>query len=123
MVGAFLALETIKSATELLFPTAAGAMSFNATGFTLALIQRKLDEINKKIDTLIDLHHMSSKDILTTAFICLQHQDYEGAYQGFKETLLEAIKAFNCSQSDLKVDVFSYFHYYIKSQSPFNNLK
>ena len=81
MVGAFLALETIKSATELLFPTAAGAMSFNATGFTLALIQRKLDEINKKIDTLIDLHHMSSKDILTTAFICLQHQDYEGASQ------------------------------------------
>ena len=29
-------------------------MTFNATGFTLAMIQRKLDDISDKLDTLLE---------------------------------------------------------------------
>ena len=50
--GALLAFETIKSATEVLFPTVAAGMTFNATGFTLAMIQKELDDISDKLDTL-----------------------------------------------------------------------
>ena len=38
--GALLAFEAIKSATEVLFPTVAAGMTFDATGFTLAMIQK-----------------------------------------------------------------------------------
>ena len=67
-----LALEAIKSVTEVIFPIAAGAMAFNGTGFTLALIQKKLDEINEKMDTLLDVHQKSAKDFLTTAIIAVK---------------------------------------------------
>ena len=50
--GALLAFEAIKSATKVLFPTVAAGMTFNATGFTLAMIQKELDDISDKLDTL-----------------------------------------------------------------------
>ena len=72
VAGAMLAFEAIKSASELLFPTIASSMCFNSNGFTLALIQKKLNEMNKKIDMLIDVHLKSAKDLLITAMIYLQ---------------------------------------------------
>ena len=72
IAGAMLAFEAIKSASEVLFPTLVASMCFNSNGFTLALIQKKLNELSKKIDTLIDVHLKSAKDLLTTAMIYLQ---------------------------------------------------
>ena len=47
--GALLAFEAIKSATEVLFPTVAAGMRFNASGFTLAIFQKKLDDISDAV--------------------------------------------------------------------------
>ena len=44
--GAILAFESIKSATKVLFPTVAAGMTFNGTGFTLAMIQKKINVRN-----------------------------------------------------------------------------
>ena len=41
-VGALLEFETIKSATGVLVSTVAAGMTFNAAGFTLAMIQTKV---------------------------------------------------------------------------------
>ena len=45
-VGALLEFETIKSATGVLFSTVAAGMTFNATGFTLAMIQKMINVRN-----------------------------------------------------------------------------
>ena len=98
-----LALEAIKSVTEVIFPVAASAMAFNGTGFTLALIQKKLDEINEKMDTLLDVHQKSAKDFLTTAIIAVKCQNYEDAYEGFKEVYKAATFAYNSATDDREV--------------------
>ena len=48
-----MAFEIIKSATKVLFPTVAAGMTFNASGITLAMIQKELDDISDKLDTLV----------------------------------------------------------------------
>ena len=45
-VGALLEFETIKSATGVLVSTVAAGMTFNATGFTLAMIQKEINVRN-----------------------------------------------------------------------------
>ena len=79
-------------------------MSFNADNFSLALFQKKLDEINVKIDALLDRDFRSSKHLMSLAFTHLEYHNFNDAYNSFKETLLKAIDAFSCAQNDLQVD-------------------
>ena len=98
--GALLAFEGIKTATEFLFPTLAGAASFNATGFTLAIIQQKLDDISDKLDTLLEKDYKSAVDFLGAAMISLECNNFEGANEGFKKVLEKATDAYNCAKKD-----------------------
>ena len=98
--GALLAFEAIKSATEVLFPTVAAGMTFNATGFTLAIIQKKLDDISDKLDTLLEKDYKSAVDFLGAAMRSFEHQDYEDANDGFKKVLEKATDAYNCAKND-----------------------
>ena len=100
--------QVVKSTTELLFPTLIKRMSFNADNFSLALFQKKLDEINVKIDALLDRDFRSSKHLMSLAFTHLEYHNYNDAYNGFKETLSKAIDAFSCAQNDLQVDNSSF---------------
>ena len=84
-----LAFEAIKSVTEIIYPAALSSMSFSGTGITLAIIKKKLDEINKKIDTLLDVYLKSAKNFMTSSIIALTHQNYEDAYDGFKKVHMD----------------------------------
>ena len=85
VAGAMVATETIRTGLDLLIPSASTAMSFSTTGITLAFIQRKLREISKKIDTLLDVSRKSAKDKLTEALTSLEHENYADAYEAFKK--------------------------------------
>ena len=98
--GAFLAFETMKNAIEVLFPTVAAGMTFNATGFTLAMIQKKLEDITKKLDTLLEKDYNSAVDFLSSAMRSIEHHDYEDAYKDFKKALERATDAYNCAKTD-----------------------
>ena len=98
--GALLAFEAIKSATEVLFPTVAAGMTFNASGFTLAMIQKKLDDISDKLDTLLEKDYKSAVDFLGAAMKSFEYYDYEDANEGFKKVLEKATDAYNCAQND-----------------------
>ena len=98
--GALLAFEAIKSATEVLFPTVAAGMTFNATGFTLAMIQKKLDDISDKLDTLLEKDYKSAVDFLGAAMKSFEYHDYKDANEGFKKVLEKATDAYNCAQND-----------------------
>ena len=98
--GALLAFEAIKSATEVLFPTIAAGMTFNATGFTLAIIQKKLDDISDKLDTLLEKDYKSAVDFLGAALRSFEYHDYEDANDGFKKVLEKATDAYNCAKND-----------------------
>ena len=103
VAGNLLAFEAIKSVTEIIYPAALSSMSFNANGITLAFIQKKLDEINEKIDTLMNVQHKSAKDILKRAINSLRHQNYEDAYDEFKKVLEKATDAYNSvKDNDIK---------------------
>ena len=52
--GALLAFQAIKAATGVLFPALAESMTFNPIAFTLVIIQKKLDDISNKLDTLLE---------------------------------------------------------------------
>ena len=100
VAGNLLAFEAIKSVTEIIYPAALSSMSFNANGITLAFIQKKLDEINEKIDTLMNVQHKSAKDILKRAIISIGHQNYEDAYKAAKEKVpIIGFTPFGCSHS------------------------
>ena len=98
--GAFLAFETMKNAIEVLFPTVAAGMTFNATGFTLAMIQKKLEDITKKLDTLLEKDYNSAVDFLSSAMRSIEHHDYEDAYKDFDKALDRATDAYNCAKTD-----------------------
>ena len=98
--GALLAFETIKSATEVLFPTVAAGMTFNASGFTLAMIQKKLDDITDKLDTLLEKDYKSAVDFLGYAMISLEGDYYEDANKDFEKVLEKATDAYNCVKND-----------------------
>ena len=83
VAGAMVATETVKSALDFLIPSASSAMSFSTTGITLAFIQRKLREISKKIDKLLDVSRKAAKDKLTEALTSLEHENYSDAYEAF----------------------------------------
>ena len=102
--GALLAFEAIKSATEALFPTVAAGMIFNGTGFTLAKIQKKLDEISKRIDVLLEKDYKSAVDFLGDGIRSFEHHDFEESHKDFKKVLDKATDAYNCAQNnDLKL--------------------
>ena len=90
----------MKKATEVLFPTVAAGMTFNATGFTLAMIQKKLEDVSKKLDTLLEKDYKSAGDFLNSAMISIEDHDYEDAYEDFKKALERATDAYNCSKTD-----------------------
>ena len=98
--GAFLAFETMKAAIEILFPTVAAGMTFNATGFTLAMIQKKLEDVSKKLDTLLEKDYKSAVDFLSLAMRSIEHRDYENAYKDIKKVLERATDAYNCAKTD-----------------------
>ena len=98
--GALLAFEAIKSATEVLFPTVAAGMTFNATGFTLAIIQKKLDDISDKLDTLLEKDYKSAVDFLGSAMRSLEEDYYEDANKDFEKVLDKATDAYNCVKND-----------------------
>ena len=54
-------------------------------GLTLAIIQRKLREISKKIDQLLDVGRKSAKTKLTEALTSLEHENYADAYEAFNK--------------------------------------
>ena len=95
-----MAFEAIKSAIKVLFPTVAAGMTFNVTGFTLAMIQKKLDDISDKLDTLLEKDYRSAVDFLGAAMKCLEYHDYKDANEGFKKVLEKATDAYNCAQND-----------------------
>ena len=113
--GALLAFEAIKSATEVLFPTLAAGMTFNATGFTLTIIQKKLDDISNKLDTLLEEDYKSAVNFLGSAMRSLEEDYYEDANKDFIKVLDKATDAYNCVKNDdtkliqvSKMKMFSY---------------
>ena len=124
--GALLAFEAIKSAIEVLFPTIAAGMTFNATAFTLAMIQKKLDDISDKLDTLLEKDYFSALDFLGDAMTSLEHHFYEDANKNFIKAFDKATDAYNCAKNDdlkriqtSKVKIFCY----ITTQSYDEDLK
>ena len=119
-IGALLAFETIKSATEVLFPaslfpTIAKNIAFDPTTFTLAIIQRKLDDISKKLDTLLEKDYHSAIDFLGSAMRFLEHHCYEDANKYLIRVLEKATDAYNCVTNDdlkriqsTKMKIFGY---------------
>ena len=102
--GALLAFEAIKSAMEVVFPTVAAGMTFNATGFTLAIIQQKLDDISDKLDTLLEKDYKTALSFWRSAMRSLKHHKYEDAYNDFKKVLDKATEAYSCAKKeDLKL--------------------
>ena len=77
---------------------ASTAISFSTTGITLAFIQRKLREINKKIDLLLDVSRKAAKDKLAEALTSLEHENYADAFEAFKICHDKASEGFHCSQ-------------------------
>ena len=98
--GALLAFEAIKSATKVLFPTVAAGMKFSGTGFTLAQIQKKLDEMSKRIDILLEKDYKSAVDFLGDGIRSFGHHDYEDSHKDFKKVLEKATDAYNCAKTD-----------------------
>ena len=99
--GALLAFEAIKSATEVLFPTIAEGMKFNPfNAFTLAIIQKKLDDISNKLDTLLEKDYNSALDFLGSAMRFLEHHCYEDANKYLIRVLEKATDAYNCANND-----------------------
>ena len=98
--GAKLAFEAIKSAVGFICPTVADGMAFNAFGFTLAMIQKKLDDIAGKLDTLLEKDYKSALDFLRAAMISFGHNNFEDANEGFKKVLEKATDAYNCAKKD-----------------------
>jgi hypothetical protein len=98
--GALLAFQAIKSATEVLFPTVAASMTFNATVFTLSIIQEKLDDISAKLDTLLEKDYYSALDFLGDAMTSLKHHYYEDANKNFIKAFDKATDAYNCAKKD-----------------------
>ncbi len=133
VAGVMVATESVKSALDLLIPSASTAMSFSTTGITLAFIQRKLREINKKIDVLLDVGRKSAKDKLSEALTSLEHENYDDAYEAFKEALNKATDGFHTaidnesrvSCAKIKLFCILMIKCFDKSKNiflPFNNL-
>lgn len=100
VAGVMVATESLKSGLELLIPSASTAMSFSTTGITLAFIQRKLREINKKIDVVLDVGRKSAKDKLSEALTSLEHENYVDANEAFKAAQDKATDGFHTSQDN-----------------------
>ena len=60
-------------------------MSFSTTGLTLAIIQKKLRDISKKIDLLLDASRKSAKDKLAEALTSVENENYPDAYVAFEK--------------------------------------
>ena len=79
-------------------------MTFNATGFTLAIIQQKLDDISDKLDTLLEKDYKTALSFWRSAMRSLKHHKYEDAYNDFKKLLDKATEAYSCAKKeDLKL--------------------
>ena len=84
--------------------------AFSTTGITLAFIQRKLREISKKIDVILDLGRKSAKDKLTEGLTSLEHENYSDAYEAFcKGTVVENHQKKSHYQKTTKIDHFWHF--------------
>ena len=99
-IGALLAFEAIKSATGVLFPALAESMTFNPIAFTLVIIQKKLDDISNKLDTLLEKDYNSALDFLGSAVRFLEHHCYEDANKYLIRVLEKATDAYNCITND-----------------------
>ena len=106
VAGALVATEALKNALDFLIPSASTAISFSTTGITLAFIQRKLREINKKIDLLLDVSRKAAKDKLAEALTSLEHENYADAFEAFKICHDKASEGFHCSQVCLCLTYF-----------------
>ena len=100
IAGAIAATEAVKSGLELLIPSASTAMTFSTTGITLAFIQRKLREISKKIDVILDLGRKSAKDKLTEGLTSLEHENFADAYDAFCKGADKATDGFHTAQDN-----------------------
>ena len=97
-LGAMVTTEALKHALDLLIPSASTAMSFSTTGITLAFIQRKLREITRKIDTLLDVSRKAAKDKLTEALTSLEFENYADAFEAFSKASDKATEGFHSAQ-------------------------
>ena len=59
--------------------------TFHSIGLTLALIQHKLRELNKKLDLLLDCNKKTAKDKLSEALNALEHENFHDAFEEFKK--------------------------------------
>ena len=75
-------------------------MTFNATGYTLAIFQKKLDDISDKLDTLLEKDYKSAVDFLGSAMRSLEEDYYEDANKDFIKVLDKATDAYNCVKND-----------------------
>ena len=98
--GALLAFQAIKSATGVLFPALAESMTFNPIAFTLVIIQKKLDDISNKLDTLLEKDYNSALDFLGSAMWFLEIHCYEDANKYLIRVLEKATDAYNCVTND-----------------------
>jgi hypothetical protein len=98
VAGAMVTTEAVSSAMDILVPAASSAVGFSTSGITLALIQRKLREITKKIDCILDANRKVAKDILSEALTSLEHENYSDAYDAFKKASDKAVEGFHTSQ-------------------------
>ena len=99
----FLAFETLIAVTEIIYPAVLSSMISNPKESTLASIEKKLDEINEKMDILLDVHLKSAKSFLKSAIIALKYQNYDDSYDEFKKVKDSATFAFNSAKgNDIK---------------------
>ena len=107
VAGAMVTTEALKHALDLIIPTASSAMAFSTTGITLAFIQRRLREISKKIDTILDVSLKTAKDKLKEALTSLEHENYTDAFEAFRMAADKATEGFHCAQVCLDYTYYS----------------
>ena len=100
VAGVMVATETVRSGLDLLIPSASTAMSFSTTGLTLAIIQKKLRDMSKKIDVLLDVGRKSAKDKLAEALTSLENENFPDAYVAFEKAADKATDGFHTSQDN-----------------------
>ena len=84
----------------------------------MAFIQRKLREISKKIDVILDLGRKSAKDKLTEGLTSLEHENYSDAYEAFcKGTVVENHQKSRIIKKPPKSTIFGIFNELLSIQS------
>ena len=94
-------VEALKSCADLVWPAVAQGITFSAVGLTLAVIRKKLKDVEKQLNLLLDKDKKVATDKFHQAVISIENGNYHAANVNFEKALDKATEGYYLCRDNL----------------------